>query len=83
MDTKPISDTVPKRILNNLLSSLEAGASAVLKLLSLWVSAVSSTVNSVSAVPDFETMEIVCFPLVSVLKKSALKVITVLPLSAV
>ena len=25
MDTKPISDTVPKRILNNLLSSLEAG----------------------------------------------------------
>ena len=55
----------------------------MLKLLSLWVSAVSSTVNSVSAVPDFETMEIVCLPLVSVLKKSALKVITVLPLSAV
>ncbi len=25
MDTKPIGDTVPKRILNNLLSSLEAG----------------------------------------------------------
>lgn len=69
--------------LDDFASSLEAGASAVLKLLSLWVSAVSSTVNSVSAVPDFETMEIVCLPLVSVLKKSALKVITVLPLSAV
>ena len=44
--------------LDDFVSSLEAGASAVLMLLSLWVSAVSSTVNSVSAVPDFETMEI-------------------------